>query len=148
MKLVLSLFLLGSTFAAQAVELSAASNRQIMQELSRRLEAGPVGGDSAIVTYLCDSSGYLKMETLTNTGTSKSESKYLSDTTKCEDQAKLLRQNKAKIYGTSLMALCDTSGYLHKITVNEKGEFKSLSSTYLSSYEACLPQAKAINAQQ
>lgn len=145
MKFLVSLFLLGSTFSAQAVELSAATNRQILQELSRRLESGVSGGDSAVVTYLCDSSGYLKMESLSSTGVTKNESKYLSDTAKCEDQARLLRQNKAKVYSMTLFALCDTSGYLHKYSVNEKGEFKSLSSTYLSSYEACLPQAKAIN---
>lgn len=146
MKLIVTFALCLSALAASAVELSEATNRQLIQELSRRLNSGGGEGGSAILTYLCDGSGYLKIESLNSSGASKSESIYLSERAKCEAQAALLRANKNKAYGLMLFALCDGSGYLHKYSANETGEIKKLSSTYLSSYEACLPQAKGINA--
>ncbi len=146
MKSILSLVLILSTLGASAVDLEQASNRQLLQEVAKRLEPG-AATSSVIVTYLCDSSGYLKMETLGPAGVSKSESKYLSSTQSCEEQAVLLRQNKARVNGLTLLAVCDSSGYLYKYSIDEKAEIKSLSSAYLSSYGACLPQAKAINSQ-
>ncbi len=148
MKIVFSFLVLALSLNASAIELSAASNHQILQELSSRLENGGGGGVApVIVTYLCDNNGYLKIETLTSTGESKADSKYLSTPAQCEEQANRLRQTKSKAYGLMLYALCDNNGYLSKNTINEKGEMKTISTVYLSSYQACLPQAKSINAQ-
>lgn len=143
MKLLVTFALFVSALTASAVQLSEATNRQLLQELGRRLNV--VGSDSAALTYLCDGSGYLKIESLDSTGATKNESVYLSERAKCEAQATVLRKHKNRATSLMLFALCDGSGYLHKYTASETGEIKKVSSTYLSTYEACVPQANGIN---
>jgi len=146
MKTFLSLFLVFSAAGASAVELHLATNRQILQELNRRLDNGGGGtGESATVSYLCDGSGYLKIEAINSKGEVKSDSKYLGNYNNCNEQVGLLNQNKSRVYALTVFALCDNSGYLAKYSVDEKAALKSVSSNYLGNYAACLPQAKQIN---
>ncbi len=145
MKTLFSFVMLFSALGAQAVELHLATNRQILQELNRRLDNSGGPGESASASYLCDGSGYLKIEVINAKGELKTDSKYLGSTASCQEQVPLLNQNKARIYGLTTFALCDGSGYLAKYSVNEQGVLKSVSSNYIGSYATCLPQAKQIN---
>lgn len=132
---------------AKAVDLQAASNQQILDELSFRLRNGGGGGGGRTTTanYLCDSSTYLKMSIVGPTGTETTKQVYIGDSAACTSQVSILNANRSRIDRTVVVAVCDSSTYLNRISVTVDGAVHDLNNTYIGDANQCLSQARTIN---
>ena len=136
--ILLTFFVTASAFA---VDLSNATNQQLLDEVSRRMTGMSPGG-SAIASYICDSA-YLKISVI-GEKTSGSASIYLGSLDKCLEQATPLNKYKSKVYALMIAAVCD-SAYLKRYGLYTSGELKEVDSVYMGSYDKCIIQAKQIN---
>ena len=124
-----------------AIDLNLATNQQLLDEVGRRL-GSPSTGENAIASYICDSS-YLRTSVI---GVSnKAElSTYIGDLGRCQEQSGVLNQYKTKIYGLTLVAICDSS-YLRRYKMLPAGTISEVDSTYMGDYNRCVTQAKLLN---
>jgi hypothetical protein len=128
-----------------AVELSSATNEQLLAELRGRLNGVVVEGNSAIASYICDASGYLNVS-LTSQTSADSKKFYIGAYQDCNSQSKTLAAKKSKISQVTFMAVCDASGYLNKYAVYPFGKFGNEEKIYLGTMADCIVQANQINA--
>lgn len=128
------------TSAVFAVDLTQATNAQLLDELSRRLTGGQ-SGTTAFANYLCDSN-YLKVS-LVGEKTGET-SLYLGSQERCTQQTQILNRFKSKISSLTVIALCD-SNYLKRFKLLPSGEVKEIDSLYLGDYNKCFDQARPIN---
>lgn len=132
--------------ASSAVELRDATNQQLVDELSYRLRVGGGGsGNSSSISYLCDSSSYLKISIVGPSGTESSKQYYLGDSAYCSRQRAVLNTSRGRIERTTVIAICDSSYYLQRFSVTELGVVRDLSNNYIGDSEACFDQARSIN---
>lgn len=131
---------------AFAVELQDATNQQILDELALRLRlGGGIGGDSAAVTYLCDSSSYLKVSIVGPSGTETARQFYTGSSDYCSRQRTILNASRSRINRTTIVAVCDSSSYLKRFSITEQGVTHDLASNYVGNTEACFDQARTVN---
>lgn len=145
--LAMTLGLTAFVGTAKAVDLQTASNQQILDELSFRLRNGGGGGGGRTTTanYLCDSSTYLKMSIVGPTGTETTKQVYIGDSAACTSQVSILNGNRSRIDRTVVVAVCDSSTYLNRISVTVDGAVHDLNNTYIGDATQCLTQARTIN---
>ncbi len=140
----LLLGILLSLTSIQAVELSKASDEEILTELSRRLAVGGNSNGKAVVIYACNTYGDL---IITIAGPAGTEEKSYRDlgVPRCEAQIAILRKYKAEVKGTVMAAVCNSYGDLLKIPMYGSGKFGTETGNGTSGYDACMVQAKIIN---
>ena len=146
--LVMALGLTAFVGTAKAVDLQSATNQQILDELSFRLRNGGGGGGGGRTTtanYLCDSSTYLKMSIVGPTGSETTKQVYIGDSAACTSQVSVLNANRSRIDRTVVVAVCDSSTYLNRISVTVDGAVHDLNNTYIGDATQCLSQARIIN---
>ncbi len=141
-RLALSIVFFSS--ALFAVDLTFATNQQILEELARRLNSGPGPGGNAFASYICDSYGYMAISLVAPTKTSEIKL-YIGNDSQCNQQAAILSTNKSKIYSFAQAAVCDSYSYMKRYSLTQYGELKEISSTYMGDYQKCFDQAKIIN---
>lgn len=132
--------------SAYAVELRDATNQQLLDELAYRLRVGGGGGgNSARAMYSCDSSSYLQISVVNQSGTETNEQVYIGNGTTCNSQAQTLNTHRARITDTTIAAVCDSSTYLKRFSITRDGAMSELQSRYIGNMSNCLTQAETIN---
>jgi hypothetical protein len=132
-------FTLATALPAQAVELGEASNRQLLNEVARRLNANGNEGAEAFMTGLC-SSGYINLK-LENSETAQTYTYNTYLGSECGAQLGKLRGKMGSFSGTQRLYLC-SSGYLESLTARPASGFAKTSS-YVGS--DCQTQADDLN---
>jgi hypothetical protein len=131
---------LSAAVPAQAVDLGEASNRQLLAEVSRRLnESGNNNTAEAFITGVCGS-GYVTF----NLENSESGQTYAYNTylgSECAAQLSKLRAKMGSFSGTRRLYLC-SSAYLESVTARPASGFAKTSS-YVGS--DCQTQADDLN---
>ncbi len=135
---------LGVAAPAFAVDLRDATNRQILDELDRRLDAGG-GTTTALATFVCDAFGALKISLVNEAGSQADYALNLGSRQACANQATPLAQRRQRITRLTLVALCDPFGSMKKLTLRPDGVLGELDSVNFGNLAQCLEQAGPIN---
>lgn len=141
-----AVFSLVSSTSLLAVELTQASNQQILDELSRRLGGGsaPIPTPTASAAFICDSNSDLVIS-LTGRDTSSSLSIPTSGSNNCLSQTSVLTTHRSRIAVTSLIGVCDLNWDLHRISLNTSGLATEIGKTPMSGSTRCLDAASQMN---
>lgn len=137
----LILITLSLIFSAHAVELSQASNQQILRELSKRLNSGTGTPDIAYLNAFCSGDDInIQLETLNST-----ENKVIDMRTslECKNAVSLIK--KGQFNGLIITAFCD-SDLMYKIKASSSGTLNISSVDHRTNLE-CNESARNINRQ-
>lgn len=142
---ILMYCILGLTSAlAWGVELTSATNDQLLGEVARRMQGGDGGGIS-VASYTCHSSGYLYIHLVSPSGVTKEAYYTTPNYNRCLEQVGPLNAHKSKIRETTVIAVCDSSGYLYRVPLTPTGTIGTATYMSTANYDACLAQAKLVN---
>jgi len=109
-----------------------------------RINHGSGVRHGAIATYICDSSAY-NIELVNTQGVADSEKSYIGNADSCGQQAEKLFNLHARVTEFDLIAVCDSSAYLVRYSLNPNGVLTKTDSTYIGDMERCHQQAAGIN---
>jgi hypothetical protein len=137
----LILITLSLIFSAHAVELSQASNGQILRELSKRLGNGNGTPDLAFLNAFCSGDDInLQLETLNSTQNKVID---LRTSLECKNAVNLIK--KGQFNGLLITAFCD-SDLMYKVKASSSGVLNITSIDHRTSIE-CNESARSINRQ-
>lgn len=147
--LVAAATLLGASSAPANMCLQQATNAELLNELSRRLQSG--GGDGSCLggaqaTYTCDRYGFGNLE-IALVGLTGSEMKVqvpVRDAQRCARQRDVLSQFRSRITQLAVIGVCDSNGDLWRFSLTPYG-IKRISEIIIRDVETCLQQADAMN---
>lgn len=139
---------------AAAVELSQATNDQILYELSTRLGTGNTSMSSQVtITCVGHFSEQLQIENIDSLGGSKTKVIPLNSMDGCHNQLKGFDPSYFRLYQTKLIAVCQARAnytvYLMKFPIFPNGQIGNVVEAEVKGssgvFDNCLRQAKKIN---
>ena len=129
-----------------AVELTQATNQQILDELGRRLGGGSGPGPfpAASASFICDSRSALVV-TLAGRDTSSSVTVDTNGSNNCLSQADLLVRHRSHISTTAIIGICDSNWSLNRISLNPSGMATKIGVTPMNGSSQCLAAESQMN---
>lgn len=134
------------TAPAFAVDLEHATNRQIIDELARRLnEATPPVQEHNSAFYTCDTFARLNISIVTPRGEEYTAQMDSGSHTICATTANILNAYKNKIVNSTIVAICDSFDRVNRTQIMRNGFLRELSEISTGSPEECERSSSKIN---
>ncbi len=147
MKNFLSFFVIGFIVSnvGSAVELSQATNADLLNEVARRMGGSPAVSEYSSASYLCDSNGNLQINLLSALGNEAQRRVNFYNMSQCQSQSAVLISNATKIFRIRQIAVCDSNGNMLRYSLSPQGTISDLAGLNLYNMSECLKQAELIN---
>lgn len=108
-------------------------------------ELAPVSGSASVGWFYCTPATELSVRVVGPEGTEKTWSLFLGSSSRCNDLASKLNEKRRDITTTTLLAACDGSTNLNRISITASGNIQTLSSTFVGSSSECAAREGTIN---
>ena len=146
MKIILSLVCLMFMTPAFAVELENATNRQILDELARRLQGTtPPIQEHNVAFYTCDTFARLNISVVTPRGQEYTAQMDGGSDSICSTTANILNAYKNKIANSTIVAICDSFNRVNRTQVMRNGSLRELPQISTRSPAECDRNSRQIN---